>query len=107
MTTELVNSELLNPGLVLAALLFCLGLLGVLVRRNLVFMLMSLEIMLNAAALAFVVAGSAWQQADGQIMFLLVLNLAGAEVAIGLALVVQLQRRTKTVDIDILNRMRG
>ena len=65
--TELLNSGLLNPGLVLAAMLFCLGLLGVLVRRNLVFMLMSLEIMLNAAALAFVVAGSVWQQADGQI----------------------------------------
>lgn len=98
---------LLNPGLVLAALLFCIGLLGVLVRRNLVFMLMSLEIMLNAAALAFVVAGSVWQQADGQIMFLLVLSLAGAEVAVGLALVVQLYRRTKSVDIDHLNRMRG
>ncbi|MCW8887421.1 MAG: NADH-quinone oxidoreductase subunit NuoK [Motiliproteus sp.] len=100
-------TELLNPGLVLASMLFCVGLLGVLVRRNLVFMLMSLEIMLNAAALAFVIAGSAWQQADGQIMFLLILALAGAEVAIGLALVVQLQRRTKTVDLDSLNRMKG
>ncbi len=100
-------TELLNPGLVLASMLFCVGLLGVLIRRNLVFMLMSLEIMLNAAALAFVIAGSAWQQADGQIMFLLILALAGAEVAIGLALVVQLQRRTKTVDLDSLNRMKG
>ncbi|OMH36133.1 NADH-quinone oxidoreductase subunit NuoK [Motiliproteus sp. MSK22-1] len=102
-----MSEELLNPGLVLAAMLFCLGLLGILVRRNLVFMLMSLEIMLNAAALAFVVAGSVWQEADGQVMFLLVLALAGSEVAVGLALVVQLQRRTKTVDIDTLNRMRG
>jgi len=102
-----MNADLLNSGLLLAAMLFCLGLLGVLVRRNLVFMLMSLEIMLNASALAFVIAGSAWQQADGQIMFLLVLALAGAEVAIGLALVVQLQRRTKTVDIDSLNQMKG
>lgn len=100
-------TELLNPGLTLAAMLFCVGLLGVLIRRNLIFMLMSLEIMLNAAALAFVVAGSAWQQADGQIMFLLILSLAGAEVAVGLALVVQLQRRTKTLDVDSLNRMRG
>ncbi len=100
-------SELLDPGLTLAAMLFCIGLFGVLIRRNLVFMLMSLEIMLNAAALAFVVAGSAWQQADGQIMFLLILALAGAEVAVGLALVVQLQRRTKTLDVDSLNRMRG
>ncbi len=102
-----MTANLLNPGLVLAALLFSTGLLGLLVRRNLVFMLMCLEIMLNAAALAFVVGGSRWQQADGQVMFLLVLALAGAEVAVGLALVVQLQRRTKTLDVDSLNRMRG
>ncbi|MEH6626805.1 MAG: NADH-quinone oxidoreductase subunit NuoK [Motiliproteus sp.] len=100
-------SDILDPGLTLAAILFCIGVFGVLIRRNLIFMLMSLEIMLNAAALAFVVAGSAWQQADGQIMFMLILALAGAEVAVGLALVVQLQRRTKTLDVDSLNRMRG
>ncbi len=98
---------LLNHALAVAAMLFCLGLIGVLVRRNLIFMLMSLEIMLNAAALAFVVAGSGWQQADGQIMFLLILALAGAEIAIGLGLVIQLHRRTRSLDIDNLNRMRG
>jgi len=98
---------LLDHALVLAALLFCVGLGGVLVRRNLIFMLLSLEIMLNAAALAFVVAGSGWQQADGQVMFLLILALAGAEIAVGLGLVVQLQRRTQSLDIDTLNRLRG
>ncbi|WP_207062825.1 NADH-quinone oxidoreductase subunit NuoK [Motiliproteus sp. SC1-56] len=100
-------SPLLNHALLLAALIFLTGLVGVLVRRNLIFMLMSLEIMLNGVALAFVVAGSAWQQPDGQVMFLLILALAGAEVAVGLALVVQMQRRNRTLDVDSLNRMRG
>jgi len=98
---------LLDHALVVAALLFCIGLGGVLVRRNLIFMLMSLEIMLNAAALAFVVAGSGWQQADGQVMFLLILALAGAEIGVGLGLVIQLQRRSQSLDIDALNRMGG
>ena len=59
---------------------------GVLVRRNVIFMLMSIEIMLNAAGLAFVVAGARWRQADGQVMFLFILAMAAAEVSVGLAL---------------------
>ncbi len=62
--------------LALAAMLFVLGMAGVLVRRNMIVMLMSVEIMLNAAGLAFIAAGSRWGQADGQIMFLLILTLA-------------------------------
>ena len=69
-----------RDGLLLAGILFSLGLIGLLVRRNLIFMLMSLEVMLNAAGLAFVVAGSRWQQADGQIVFLFILAMAAAEV---------------------------
>jgi len=60
----------LEHGLIVATILFALGFYGVMVRRNLLFMLMSLEIMMNAAALAFVLAGSAWLQPDGQIMFI-------------------------------------
>ena len=60
-----------------------------LVRRNLIFMLMSIEIMLNAAGLAFVAAGARWGQADGQVMFLFMLTMAAAEVAVGLALILQ------------------
>lgn len=97
----------LEHGLILAGILFCLGLLGVLTRRNIVFVLMSLEIMLNACGLAFVVAGSRWEQADGQVMFLMILTLAAAEVAVGLGLIIQLYRRYHTVDINVLNRMRG
>lgn len=94
-------------GLLLAALLFALGLIGLLARRNLLFILISIEIMLNAAGLAFVVAGSRWGRADGQIMFLLILSLAAAEVAIGLALILQLQRRFRSLDADAVSEMRG
>ncbi|NBC34439.1 MAG: NADH-quinone oxidoreductase subunit NuoK [Alphaproteobacteria bacterium] len=94
-------------GLGLAAILFVLGLLGVLVRRNILFMLVSLEVMLNAAGLAFVVAGARWGDADGQVMFLIILTVAAAEVAVGLALALQLFRRTGSVDADAAMRLRG
>ena len=97
----------MEHGLVLAAVLFGLGLTGVLVRRNIIFILLSLEIMLNAAALAFVVAGAHWGQADGQVMFFFILAMAAAEVAVGLALVVQIYSRFNTLDVDVVSRMRG
>jgi len=97
----------LQHGLVLAGVLFALGLTGVLVRRNLIFVLLSLEVMLNASGLAFVVAGSRWQQADGQVMFLFILAVAAAEVAVGLALLLQLHRQFRTLDTDAASRMRG
>ena len=97
----------MEHGLVLAAVLFGLGLTGVLVRRNIIFILLSLEIMLNAAALAFVVAGAHWGQPDGQVMFFFVLAMAAAEVAVGLALVVQIYHRFNTLDVDTLSHMRG
>lgn len=97
----------LEHGLALAAVLFGLGLAGVLARRNIIFVLLSLEIMLNAAALAFVVAGAHWGQADGQVMFFFILAMAAAEVAVGLALVVQIYHRYNTLDVDAVSRMRG
>jgi NADH-quinone oxidoreductase subunit K len=97
----------LTHGLVVACLLFSLGLLGVLVRRNVIFILMSIEVMLNAVGLAFVVAGSRWGQADGQIMFLFILAMAAAEVAVGLTLVVRLYHRLGTLDADAASELRG
>lgn len=96
-----------RDGLLLAGVLFSLGVTGLLVRRNLILVLMSLEVMLNAAGLAFVVAGARWQQADGQIVFLFILAMAAAEVAIGLALVLQLYHEFKSLDADALSEMRG
>lgn len=93
--------------LMLAAILFALGLTAVVVRRNLLFMLMGLEIMLNAAGLAMVAAGAAWAQPDGQIMFLLVLTLAAAEVSVALAFIIQLHHRRQTLDADVLSQMKG
>lgn len=97
----------LNHVLILAALLFATGLVGLMIRRNVIFILMALEVMLNAAALAFVAAGTAWQQADGQVIFMLILAVAAAEVSVGLGLVLQIQRRFKTLDMDQAQRLKG
>jgi NADH-quinone oxidoreductase subunit K len=93
--------------LFLAAVLFVLGLIGLLLRRNLIFMLMSLEIMVNAAGLAFIAAGARWAQPDGQVMFIFILTLAAAEVSVALALVLQLYYRFRTLDADAASVMRG
>ena len=106
MTAEMATIPM-EHGLILAAILFVLGLIGVMTRRNIVFVLMSLEIMLNACGLAFVVASARWQHADGQIMFLMILTLAAAEVAVGLGLIIQMYRRYNTVDLDTLAKMHG
>ena len=97
----------MEHALILAAILFVLGLIGVLIRRNIVFMLMSVEIMLNAAGIAFVVAGARWGQADGQIMFIFILTMAAAEVSVGLALVLQLYHSFRTLDADAASTMKG
>jgi len=93
--------------MLVAAILFFLGLTGVLVRRNAIFMLMSVEVMLNAAGLAFIVAGAARDQADGQIMFIFILTMAAAEVSVGLALIIQMFKKFKSVDVDMLSTMKG
>ncbi len=97
----------MEHGLIVAGILFTLGLIGVLARRNIIFVLMSIEVMLNAAGLAFVVAGSRWGQPDGQVMFLFILAMAAAEVSVGLALVLQIYHHFKTLDTDAASRMRG
>lgn len=97
----------LEQGMLLAALLFLTGLTGLLVRRDVIFMLMCVEIMLNAAGLAFIVAGSAWGKADGQVMFLFILTMAATEVSVGLALIIQLFIKFKSVDTNKANTMNG
>jgi NADH-quinone oxidoreductase subunit K len=94
-------------GLVAAAVLFLLGLLGVLVRRNLVFVLASIEIMLNAAGVAFVVGGARWHQPDGQVMFFFILAMAAAEVSVGLALAILFRRVFRSLDVDAASTMKG
>jgi NADH-quinone oxidoreductase subunit K len=97
----------IEHGLLLAGILFALGVAGVLVRRNIIFLLLSIEIMLNAAGLAFIAAGARWAQPDGQAMFIFIVTTAAAEVAVGLALVIQVYHRLKTLDVDAASTMRG
>ncbi len=98
--------------LVVSAVLFCLGLLGVVIRRNLIVMYMSLELMLNAATLALD-AFSHFQPPtphgspfDGQIMVFFIITVAAAEVAVGLALIVALYRKRQTIDVADLTSMK-
>jgi NADH-quinone oxidoreductase subunit K len=96
-----------EAGLIVAAVLFVLGAVGVMVRRNVLFVLMSIEIMLNAAGLAFVLAGARWGQPDGQVMFIFILVMAAGEVSVGLALIIQMYHRFKSLDSDRAGTMRG
>ncbi len=88
--------------LVVSALLFTLGLLGVVLRRNLLVIYLSLELMLNAANLALVAFSSFNQNLDGQIMVFFIITVAAAEVAVGLALIVALYRRRQTAHVEDL-----
>ena len=97
----------IQHAMILAVILFSLGLAGLLTRRNLIFTLMCIEIMLNASGLAFVVAGSRWGQPDGQIMFMFILAMAAAEVSVGLAFVLLFHKRQAALDVDAADELRG
>ena len=101
MLTVSVGTQIL-----LAGILFLLGLIGLLVRRNMIFMLMSIEIMFNAAGLVFIIAGTHWKQPDGQVMFIFILAVTAVEVAIALALILQVYHHFKTLDSDAINNLR-
>ena len=92
--------------LVVSIVLFCLGLLGVIIRRNLIVMYMGLELMLNAANLALVSFSHFRDNLDGQIMVFFVITVAAAEVAVGLALIVALYRKRQTTDVTDLTAMK-
>ncbi len=96
----------LDIQILLASLLFLMGLVGLLVRRNIIFMLMSIEIMLNSAGLVFVIAGAHWIQTDGQVMFIFILAIAASEVSVGLALILQMYHHYKTLDADAMNKLK-
>ncbi|MDX9990959.1 MAG: NADH-quinone oxidoreductase subunit NuoK [Anaerolineales bacterium] len=93
--------------LILSAILFSLGALGVLLRRNALVIFMSIELMLNAANLTFVAFSRLYGSFDGQIFVFFVMAVAAAEVAVGLALVVAIYRSRNTIDIDSMNSLKG
>jgi NADH-quinone oxidoreductase subunit K len=101
-----MNPVGLQDYLVVSAVLFCLGLLGVIVRRNLLVIYMSLELMLNAANLALVAFSHYNNNLDGQIMVFFIITVAASEVAVGLALIVALYRRRQTTHVEDLATMR-
>jgi len=92
--------------LIVSVLLFCLGLLGVITRRNLLVIYMSLEMMLNAANLALVAFSRFNNQLNGQVMVFFIITVAAAEVAVGLALIVALYRKRQTAHVEDLTSMR-
>ena len=96
----------LSHYLIVSALLFCLGLLGVIVRRNVLVMYMSLELMLNAANLAFVAISRFHNNVDGQVIVFFIITVAAAEVSVGLALIVALYRRRQTTHVEDLATLR-
>ena len=93
--------------LALSAVLFGIGALGVLVRRNALVIFMSIELMLNAANVAFVAFSRQFGELDGQIMVRFVLTVAAAEVAVGLAMIVAIFRTRASINVDELNLLRG
>jgi len=97
----------LAHGLILAGILFMLGFVGLVVRRNLFFILLSLEVMLNAAGLAFVVASAHRGEADGQVMFIFILTMAAAEVSVALALLLQLNWNFESLNVDSAHELHG
>lgn len=92
---------------VLAAILFVLGAVGVLIRRNALVVFMSVELMLNSANLALVAFANRWQSASGQVLVFFVITLAAAEVAVGLALLVTIFHRKHTTNVDDVSALRG
>lgn len=92
---------------VLSAILFVIGAYGVIARKNLLIVLMSLELMLNAANLAFVAFSRALNDMTGQVFMIMSITVAAAEVAVGLALVVAVYAHRKCLDIDILKLLKG
>lgn len=97
----------LSAYLIMSAVLFSIGVVGVLIRRNPLIIFMSIELMLNAVNLAFVAVSSKLDSADGQMFVFLVLTVAAAEVVVGLGIIVSIFRTRRNIDVDEMNTLRG
>jgi NADH:ubiquinone oxidoreductase subunit K len=98
---------LLNQFLLLGAVLFCIGVYGVMARRNGVMVLMSIELILNAVNINLVAFGTHLRDTSGQVFALFVIAVAAAEVGVGLALILMLYRNKKSIDVDDLDLLKG
>lgn len=97
---------LVSEALILSLILFIIGALGVFLRRNIITVFMSIELMLNAANLAFVAFSRAWGNLDGQVLVFFVMTVAAAEAAVGLGIIIALQRTQDSLDVDSFNLMK-
>lgn len=97
----------INYYIILSAALFTIGVVGVLIRRNALIIFMSIELMLNAANLAFVAFGSVLKSFSGQIFVFFVIAVAAAEVAVGLALIVEIFKSKRSIDVDQMSSLKG
>ncbi|MFN7115879.1 MAG: NADH-quinone oxidoreductase subunit NuoK [Saprospiraceae bacterium] len=93
--------------MILSAVLFGIGVLGVLMRRNAIILFMCIELMLNAVNLVLVAFSKMWGDAGAQVFVFFIMAVAAAEVAVGLAILMMVYRNTKSTDIDFLNRLKG
>jgi len=103
---ETIQSVPLNHYILFCSLIFAIGVIGVLIRRNVIVIMMSIELMLNSVNLLLVVFSVFFGDASGQVFVFFVMALAAAEVAVGLAIIMMVYRNTRSIDIDILNRLR-
>ena len=104
--SNILNQIGIENYIFLSVLLFCIGVFGVLYRRNAIIVFMSIEIMLNAVNLLFVAFSTYHQDAEGQVFVFFIMVVAAAEVAVGLALLVSIYRNIASTDIDILSKMK-
>ncbi|MCC6180941.1 MAG: NADH-quinone oxidoreductase subunit NuoK [Bacteroidia bacterium] len=104
---QMLNAIPINNYLVLCSILFSIGVLGVLIRRNIIAMLMSVELMLNAVNLLLAAFSAYRNDATGQVFVMFIMIVAAAEVAVGLGIMVMIYRNTFSIDIDSLKRLKG
>lgn len=95
----------LEHGIILSIILFLIGLTGLIIRNNFLFIIISIEIMINAIALLFIVVGSYWNQLDAQIMFILTISFAAAEAGILLSLLIKMYKQYHTLNIDTIHEI--
>lgn len=105
--TQTIQTVPLTHYIMLSSLLFVIGVLGVLIRRNAIVIFMSIELMLNAVNLLLAAFSAFRGDPSGQIFVFFIMAVAAAEVAVGLAIIVMIYRNTRSIDINLLNRLKG
>jgi NADH-quinone oxidoreductase subunit K len=101
-----MSAPLVEHALLLSLALFAIGTLGVFLRRNIITVFMCIELMLNAVNLAFIAFSRSWGTMDGQVLVFFVMTVAAAEAAVGLAIVIAIQRNKDTLDVDALSLLK-